>query len=110
LNWYQREAWTAGRRFGWRPRRAGSALLVLQTAVNDQVIVDNRGLFLSSFPVRCDALRSVIAGTADLPQARGLAMIDPRSRRAMWLRPTRVDGRRSRAPYADYIDFVRRSA
>ena len=36
-------------------------------------------------------------------QRRNLALIDPRSKRRQWLRPSRVDGRRSAAPYADYI-------
>jgi hypothetical protein len=80
---------------------------VLQSAANDRLISVNRDVFGSSFPVRSDALRAAILRTAPLPNESGLAMIDPRSRRSNWLRPTRIDGRRSAAPYVDYIDFVR---
>ncbi|HEX3428598.1 MAG TPA: helix-turn-helix domain-containing protein [Candidatus Limnocylindrales bacterium] len=107
MNWYRREAWVAARRLGWRPKIAGAALLVLQSAANDRLISVNRDVFGSSFPVRSDALRAAILRTAPLPNESGLAMIDPRSRRSNWLRPTRIDGRRSAAPYVDYIDFVR---
>jgi hypothetical protein len=39
---------------------------------------------------------------------RGLALIDPSSRRRAWLIRTRLDGRRSPAPFADYADAARR--
>lgn len=107
MNWYRREAWAAARRFGWRPRLVGSALLILQTAANDRLISANRDVFASSLPIRAETLRMVVNRSTPLTDARGLALIDPRSRRAAWLRPTRADGRRSPAPYANYIDFVR---
>jgi hypothetical protein len=37
-------------------------------------------------------------------------MIDPLSRRRDWLRPTRLDGRRTRAPHEDYAAVARRLA
>jgi hypothetical protein len=39
---------------------------------------------------------------------RGLAMIDPASKRRDWLIRLRVDGRRSDARYVDYADAARR--
>jgi hypothetical protein len=39
---------------------------------------------------------------------RGLALVDPTSRRRDWLLPTRSDGRRSSLPYRDYADAARR--
>jgi hypothetical protein len=45
-----------------------------------------------------------------LTTGRGLALIDPTSRRRDWLLPSRSDGRRTRAPYMDYADAARRLA
>jgi transcriptional regulator with XRE-family HTH domain len=107
MNWYEREAWAAARRLGWLPRRVGSALLVLQSEANDRTIAINRDVLAAAFPQRADALARVVGGATDKADGRTLAMIDPRSRRVRWLRQTRVDGRRTAAPYADYIDAVR---
>jgi hypothetical protein len=107
LNWYQREAWAAARRFGWKPLRSGSALLVMRTTENDQSILASRAAFAAAFPGRAEQLRLAVARSVPLSSERALAMIDPRSRRSIWIRPTKADGRRSTAPYADYIDAVR---
>jgi hypothetical protein len=83
-------------------------LFVLATEANDQRIRDNREQFARGFPVRAAALISVVAGEDSIqPRGRALALIDPRSKRRDWLRPARADGRRSAAPYADYLDFMR---
>lgn len=108
MNWYERESWAAARRIGWRPTHVGCALLVLQSAANDSVIASGRDAFRLAFPRRVADLRAIITPKAEPVSGRFLAMIDPRSRRANWIRPTRTDGRRSVAPYADYIDAVRR--
>jgi transcriptional regulator with XRE-family HTH domain len=107
LNWYQREAARAARRFGWRPVRVGSALLILHSRQNEVSISANRAAFRNGFPGRATGLRSVIDGSESAPVGRFVAMIDPRSRRSTWLRSTSVDGRRSAPPYEDYIDAVR---
>ena len=108
MNWYQREAWAAARRLGWQPRSAGSALLVLQSETNDRLIGANREVLAAAFPNRADALIDVVTRESAPAEGRHLAMIDPRSHRARWLRRSRLDGRRSKAPYIDYIDAVRR--
>jgi transcriptional regulator with XRE-family HTH domain len=111
MNWYLREAWSAARRLGWRPTRVRGCLLVLSTEVVEQRIRENRDTLGRVFPIRAQALSSLVEtgspGVA-MPPGKALALIDPRSRREVWLRATRVDGRRTPAPYTDYIDFVRR--
>jgi hypothetical protein len=46
-------------------------------------------------------MRAVVARATRIWVFRGLALIDPRSRRRDWLIPTRVDGRRTVLPYQD---------
>ena len=108
MNWYQREAVRAAKRFGWRPMSVGSALLILQSVENDDRVVASGAAFAAGFPGRAAELQVVIDGDVAIPDRRFIAMIDPRSRRAGWLRSTRSDRRRSTAPYVDYIDAVRR--
>jgi transcriptional regulator with XRE-family HTH domain len=109
LGWYEREAWAAGRRMGWRPQRMLGCLIALATESVDQRVRDNREPLAHGFPIRAKDLGQIIVTGQPLARGlRGLALIDPRSRRNAWLRPARVDGRRSPAPYVDYADFVRK--
>ena len=108
LGWYEREAWAAARRLGWRPRAVLGCLLLLATTANDARARENREAFRSEFPVRANALMAVVAsGTAPPSRGRAVAMIDPRSRGANWIRPLGIDGRRSPARYDDYAAFMR---
>lgn len=108
LNWYEREAMIAARRFGWQPRGRLGCLLLLATDANEARAAANREPLLVGFPVRARDLAGAIDRTGGSKDGgRALAMIDPVSRRAAWLRPLRIDGRRSPAPYADYADFMR---
>ena len=108
LGWYEREAQVAARRLGWQPRRTIGCLLLLATEANDVRAAANREPFVAGFPVRARDLAGLAGGTSVPSQAgRAVAMIDPRSRRHVWLRPLRIDGRRSPAPYLDYADFIR---
>ena len=100
LGWYQREAWGAAKARGWRPARVAGWLLVLATEASDDRIRVNREALAVAFPGR-------VPGLLDSLPARALAMIDPSSRRRDWLIRSRVDGRRSVAPYRDYADFMR---
>lgn len=103
VRWYEREAWTAARRLGWRPREVHSLVLVLCSTENDVRVRLNRPLLDQSFPGRAAAIRPWLATPGEsAPTFPGIAMVDPRSRRVDWLRPTASDGRRSAAPYADY--------
>lgn len=103
MGWYEREAWAAGRLLGWRPRSIRSALLLLCSTENDMRVRLNRALLEQACPGRAAAVRPwLVTAGAPTPDWPCLAMIDPRSRRVDWLRPTASDGRRSPAPYADY--------
>lgn len=105
MGWYEREAWAAARRAGWRPAMVRSVLVVLMSAENDARIQANRSMLLGAFPGRPADLGPWVAdSTAKLPPWPAMALVDPRSRRTDWLRPSRTDGRRSPAPYADYRD------
>jgi transcriptional regulator with XRE-family HTH domain len=109
LGWYEREAWAAARRFGWRPSGVVGSLLVLSTDAVEQRVRDNRSALDHAFSLRASDLVAMVAdGTRRGPaRARAMATIDPRSRRRVWLRPFRIDGRRTASPYRDYADFVR---
>ena len=109
LGWYVREAWAAARRSGWRPSVVTGCLLLLMTQQNDGAVAFNRDALRRLFPIRAAALAGLVDGDKAVParNTRALAMVDPRSKRRTWLRPTRDDGRRALAPYADYADFMR---
>lgn len=109
MNWYRREALAAATRLAWRPRRIGSALLVLLSTTNEHVLGMNRDLLASAFPGRAPELQGIVDGLlrTEVDRLSCLAMIDPRSHRTRWLRPSRLDGRRSPEPYADYVDATR---
>ena len=110
LGWYERESWAAARRLGWWPQTLVGCLLLLATDANDDRIRDNRLAFSRGFPTRAKEISSVIAGdSSPVGGRRAMALVDPCSRRRDWLRPARVDGRRSAAPYVDYSDFMRRT-
>lgn len=111
LGWYEREAWGAVKRLGWRSRAVTGCLLLLMTEQNDGAVAFNREALRRLFPVRAAKLRGVIEGETTPPARgmRGLAMVDPRSKRRDWLRATQDDGRRTTAPYTDYGDFMRQT-
>jgi hypothetical protein len=108
LSWYVRESGKAGRARGWHPRSVVGALLVLRTEAVEARPLENRASFDRSFSARARDLSSLVTSgwPAGSPR-RYLAMIDPMSWRAEWLRPFRIDGLRSPAPHADYASFVR---
>lgn len=118
LGWYESASIATARREGWRPRRTTSWLLVLASDEVDAFVQGNRDLLAHAFPLRAIELQSVLAGGRPIDigpdrigvptMPRGLAMIDPSSRRHHWLLRTRVDGRRSPAPYRDYRDAAQR--
>jgi len=108
LAWYERSALDLARALGWVPRRSVTWLLVLATEEVEAAVRINRDAIRSAFPTRSIEMRMVIAGTSPAGSIRGLALIDPASRRRDWLLSTRSDGRRSDAPYRDYADAARR--
>jgi|GEM_PF-1110501 len=110
LGWYEREAWKAAQRLGWRPNRAMGCLVLLASEANDERAAANRGVFDDALAGRARGLGSVVDGEVPVgASTRFVAMVDPRSRRRDWLRPLRIDGRRTPARYRDYADFMRPS-
>jgi transcriptional regulator with XRE-family HTH domain len=109
IAWYEREARAIARQRGWAARRVVSWLLVLATDDVDERLRVNRDVVDQAFPVRAPAMIQRLADPlGNWPAGRGLAMVDPSSRRRDWLRRSRLDGRRSAAPYRDYRDATMR--
>lgn len=107
LSWYRREAADAARRIRWQSRNVSVALILLCSTENDIRVHTNFAALWTTFR---GAARELSAWLADAQAPRpeaSIAMVDPRSRRADWLRPTRSDGRRTRARYEDYRDAAR---
>jgi transcriptional regulator with XRE-family HTH domain len=109
MSWYEREAWGAAKRQRWHPRRVTGLVLLLATEANEGSIRANRELMKQWCPVRAIEMDGWLRDPEAMPRARALALIDPASRRRRWLLPAAIDGRRTRSPYVNYADFMRRS-
>jgi transcriptional regulator with XRE-family HTH domain len=101
LDWYVREAPAIARELGWRPQRVVGWVLALATVDIDETLRRNRDVIDRAFPGRARDLRAALADDDSDPPSRGIALIDPHNRRRTWLIASRVDGRRSVAPYRD---------
>ena len=110
VSWYERMAWQAARRLGWRPRRVVSLVLALASDEVESVVRVHRDVFRLAFPVRAAKVAAMLLDPSSAISGRGLALIDPASRRRHWLIGTSLDGRRSRLPYRDYADAARPAA
>ena len=110
LGWYERAARDVAARIGWRPVTIVSWLLLLSSDEVEMALRRERDLLRVGFQERAGEMRQVVAGEPPVAPRRGLALIDPSSRRADWLIPTCLDGRRSPAAYRDYADAARRMA
>lgn len=109
IGWYERSAFEAVRRLGWRPKQSVTWLVLLASAEIESAIRTNRTVLDLAFPIRARAaLEWLTDGASQPPIGRVLALIDPTSRRRDWLIRTRFDGRRSDPPYRDYGDAARR--
>ena len=91
----------------WQPVRVASWVLGLATNEVDQAIARHREVMEQAFPVRALRMRDVVAGTQPMADERGLALVDPRSRRRHWLIAARTDGRRTPLPYQDRAGAAR---
>jgi hypothetical protein len=98
LGWYERSAPELTRERGWSARSMRSVLMLLASEEVERTLYANRDVLSVAFPLRDDVL-----GPTEV-LGRGLALIDPRRRRRDWLMRSRLDGRRSLAPYRDYAD------
>jgi transcriptional regulator with XRE-family HTH domain len=107
LGWYEREAFAAAKDLGWEPRRLNVWLLFLASEEVEAAIRANRDVLRAAFPLRAREMLTSLDGTPS-PVGRGLALIDPTSRRRDWLLRARVDGRRGPAPFRDHADAAAR--
>ncbi len=102
LGWYERLAPDLARERGWSVQLIRSVLLLLASEEVERALHANRDVLGFAFPRRDDILQPTeVLG-------RGLALIDPRRRRRDWRLRSRLDGRRSVAPYRDYADAATR--
>lgn len=102
MSWYERMAWQAARRFGWKARRTVSVVLALASDEVERIVRAHRELIAVAFPIRARSI-AMLVGTPETEfPGRGFALIDPASRRRDWLLRTSLDGRRSPLPYHDY--------
>lgn len=109
IGWYERSALGLARASGWRTNRVAGWLIVLASHEVDAAMRANGAALQAAFPNRAHTMSGIVEGylTTDT-RSRGLALIDPSSHRRDWLMKTRLDGRRSPAPYRDYADAARR--
>lgn len=110
IGWYERMAGQAARRLGWRPVRVVSCVLALASDEVERVVRDHRDLLALAFPVRAAEILAALHVPVSWPAGRGIALVDPASRRTDWMIRTSVDGRRSRLPYAGYSEAARPAA
>lgn len=108
LGWYERAGPDAARVRGWNVRRVRAWLLVLASEDVEASIRVDREVLRVAFPARAVAMRRQLTGPGSAGEGRGLALIDPSSRRRDWLLSSRVDGRRGPAPFRDYADAASR--
>jgi transcriptional regulator with XRE-family HTH domain len=105
VSWYEREAWDAARRLGWRPSRVGVVLVALASRRNADFVRRHVDALRRRFPTSPSGLSSMLAGRSAGMPVRALAFVDPRRRVAGWLLPTPVSGGRPVLPYADAADL-----
>jgi transcriptional regulator with XRE-family HTH domain len=110
LGWYERMAWQAARRLGWRPRRVVAVVLALASDEVESVVRSHRDVLGIAFPVRAGEIAALLADSSTAIGGRGFALVDPASRRRAWVIRTSLDGRRSRLPYRSYADAIRPAA
>jgi transcriptional regulator with XRE-family HTH domain len=109
LAFYAREARAAANRLGWKPTRVVVLAAMLDSVAMGRRLLDNRELLTRAFPSPVDRLLAWIDDpSAPAPFAWTLAMCDPATRSAAWLRPTVLGPRRRPAAYADYADAAAR--
>lgn len=84
LAWYERSATDVAARFGWQPTGVSSWLLLLQSDEVETAVLGSRQVLRDAFECRETEMRAVLRGAKPpAPGVRGLALIDPSSRRRL---------------------------
>jgi transcriptional regulator with XRE-family HTH domain len=104
---YARSCLQVAAAHGWQPIEIVVVVVVLATAENDAVILANRDLLGSRYPMRGRAGVAALLDNGPIG-GRGVLLIDPARRGRAAFLTSRADGRRTEAPYRDYADFMRR--
>lgn len=106
LRRYELAAIQAAMRHDWRPESVQIMIILLQTTAAEEAVGINRHLLARIAPMRGrTAIGAALAGGEST--GWGLVMLDPLRPMRRRLTSTRVDGRRTPAPYADYAAFMR---
>jgi len=108
VGWYQRAAPGVARGFGWSVGSTIVVVVFLATDANDSALVAKRDTFTAAVPLRGRAVRELLVerSAPPGPPGWGVVMIDPRRRGDRRWAATRLDGRRTPAPYRSYADFM----
>lgn len=107
MGWYERSAWRASARLGWRPRSVVGVLFVLATSAVEQRLGENSEAIKRIYRVRGTAMSDWLDGPRGPFEGRGLALIDPRRRGRHWVWASAIDGSRAMPPYRDYAAAAR---
>jgi transcriptional regulator with XRE-family HTH domain len=108
VGWYKRAGPTVAGAFGWTVQATVVVVVFLATDANDAALVANRDTLAAAFPLRGRAVRDLLVERV-VPihhPGWGLVMIDPRRRGDRVWAASRLDGRRTPAPYRSYADFM----
>jgi transcriptional regulator with XRE-family HTH domain len=106
---YARTCLEAAARHGWHPAEILVVVVVLATTEVDAFISVNRTHLASSYPVRGMAAVGTILDGAPIT-GRALILIDPTRIGRRIFTSSRVDGRKTEAPFRDYADCAQRLA
>lgn len=108
MGWYERSAWRASARLGWRPGSVVGVLFVLATGAVEHRLAENAEAIKRVYGVRGTALQDLLDRTPHPTfDGRGLARIDPRRRGRRWVWTSAIDGSRATLPYRDYAAAAR---
>lgn len=109
LAFYEREAWAAARRLGWRPRTVTVICVALDSEAVAARVDANRPVIARAFPASVAGTAAWLASpSVPRPQGWTLAVADPQYRGEKWLRSTVARERRTIPAYRDYADAARR--
>jgi transcriptional regulator with XRE-family HTH domain len=109
LAFYEREAWSAARRLGWRAVRSSVLVVALDSATVAQRLADNRDLVGLAFRARIPDVTAWLQDpSCPAPRGWSIGCCDPVSRSPGWLRPTMLGSRRRPPAYESYADAAGR--